>query len=953
MSKSKITGKTLVVQLGRKETQIVLVGNDAQILHGITVETPAGSVEDGMIWNPDELRDMLKTALKETPQFKGVRQVVFALCTSQVITETVTTPDMPLAKLEKLLQANMDMYFPVDTKEYKMVWQVIGPKDKNTGLKELSVQLWAVPMNMLSRYYTVANGCGLSVAAIDYCGNSMASLVGASFTRLGKFSKERRKLDLNRELSFGKKKAVEPQLPSDDDADTGLRGTATELHLLLERDILGMTFVQSGQVVFQRFLRCGAHPSYQFGELAMMVEYFQSLDAGRGSDIRGTVCGSFSEDRMIVEELEDIIGMPLNNLPTSFDAQWCLCAGAARTTLDFGVPSLNSVVNSRSKVRNELWQYGLILASGIALILVVASLLTSRLTWGAEIAVLENQQMMLMMESSKYDGFADNYKDYKTQYQSYSDDWDKIFASLQVYNDNLVLVMEELENLLPEDASVLQMEIAPDRMNVTFACQNKEDAAYLIMALRQEMQYADVIKVTNLEGGGKGAAKTYGSGDADDNVEAPPSEGSSRATVSLLEDVTEEDFMGVVVTLSTQQRATLKSTYGTQPGTSYSLSDLSAMGSYSDSRVPAMKTMLKTNPFAIERFTELVMADMDKALAFQTNTLGLDTWIALAAYEDQLKNANQDLNSLYEFIDIFFDVIEEKGETRIPAVENLIKQDSSLESTYVHYLERQMGLRDAVKFPYLNAYKLGLDGKFKTGDTVMDAALNALIPEPPETEPSTEPTTPPETEPTTPSTEPTKPSEPEETEPDETKPSTGDDLSTDKNLENAGKLFNYYLAKGTVGATKYDNLFSNYIRNGSTGNAEWDKRLSAHIAAGNANDYLAALMFNYLSGSQLPSSEAVNNMIGYYCKFGVYGNDVSLNKALADSYNIALKQVEALKQQQAAGSGGGSGTVDPQVYDKRVRFTVVLAYNEDLRNAELHQKGLDYSEKVAELEVAE
>ena len=50
---------------------------------------------------------------------------------------------------------------------------------------------------------------------------------------------------------------------------------------------------------------------------------------------------------------------------------------------------------------------------------------------------------------------------------------------------------ELLETIMPESTSVTGLQIAADGMNVTFACENKEEAAYLIMALR-ELQYADL-----------------------------------------------------------------------------------------------------------------------------------------------------------------------------------------------------------------------------------------------------------------------------------------------------------------------------------------------------------------------------------------------------------------------------------------------------------------------------
>jgi hypothetical protein len=68
MSK-KISGNVLSVQLGREETQLVLLKDGTQILHAASVATPAGAVEDGMIRNPDAIREMLKDVRKD-PAFK-------------------------------------------------------------------------------------------------------------------------------------------------------------------------------------------------------------------------------------------------------------------------------------------------------------------------------------------------------------------------------------------------------------------------------------------------------------------------------------------------------------------------------------------------------------------------------------------------------------------------------------------------------------------------------------------------------------------------------------------------------------------------------------------------------------------------------------------------------------------------------------------------------------------
>ena len=597
MSKCKITGKKLVIQLGRTESRVALM-NGGNLLHSKTYDTPAGAVEDGMIRNQEAVRELLKTITKE-PEFKGVRQTVFVLSTSQVITETVAVPDLPASRMEKLLQTNVDMYFPVDMRDYQLVWQVVGPKPNENGSKEVLVQLWAMPVNMLSRYYQVANTCGLSVVAIDYIGNSIAGAIGAGFTQNGKSGKEKKKLNLNAEITLGKKKA-EPA-PAEEETNRTRVNPATELHLLLEQDILGMTFVQNGQIVVQRFIRCGSDPVYQFGELAMMLEYFRAMDIGRGSTVRGIASGALAEDPAMVKELELNLGIPVEEFSASYDLGWLLCVGAGNTALDFGIPSLNKPSTVRLEFQRQIWQYGVLLGGILAVLFVVLTLLTARLGWSADISALKNTQQMLTIQNSKVAGYSDNYQEYKAQYDAYNADWNNIFDTLRFPNNNLVLILEELEALMPQEADAVNMQIDQSGLSVTFACDDKEVAAYLISAL-DEMEYATLQRpVSDLYGGGGGPADTYGSGA---KKEAAPVEGSG---ASYGPNASQEPFLREAFDMSDAQLDALRSTYGKTPANSGSKATSDAQ-----KRSDAIGEMLTTNPYAVKICMNLLMADYEQ-----------------------------------------------------------------------------------------------------------------------------------------------------------------------------------------------------------------------------------------------------------------------------------------------------------------------------------------------------
>ena len=493
---NSLTSKTLYVQLNREEARFATLTNSAELINSHVLPTPAGAVYDGEIQDVEAIQALLKKMLRR-PEYKDCRKVVFSLSTSRVAQVTEDQiPNLPAKNLEKLIQANKDMYFKdIEMKDYKLQWQIIAPKMR-AGQRELQVQLWAVPLDMLVKYYEVANGCGLSVAQIDYCGSSIAAALGASFTRPTKVKvKEKVKLSWNMEISLGKKKDAE-QPEEEEEELPAAEQVQTQLHIFLDNDLLGATFVQNGQVVQQRFISCGANPSFQFYELAMMVEFFRSTGVGRGSRITGFVSGGLADDAQLVAELGDILGITLNLPEGSTDPKFTLCIGAGKSSLDFGVPAMN-VPRAGHKSDSQTWQW---IAVGVAALLLIGSvvvLLSSRLGWTSEKNKLQNEQQLLLVQVKKTSGYKEKYDKYQADYKKYSDDWETIFNNLRTYNDNLVLMIDELEHVLPKDTSITRIEIADDGLAVSLASPSKEQAAYTIKTLRG-LQYADFITVSSL-----------------------------------------------------------------------------------------------------------------------------------------------------------------------------------------------------------------------------------------------------------------------------------------------------------------------------------------------------------------------------------------------------------------------------------------------------------------------
>ena len=452
MSMQRLSGRALVVQITEREIRIaqMTLGSDV-ISERVILPTPPNAVEDGQLVGLDALRDAMEPVLRQG-LFRRCRKVVFSLCSTQVISESVTVPAVKKQqRLGQMLLANMDEYFPIDPGEYQLSWESVGVEAREDA-RLLRVQLWAVPRAMLQRYYALANSMGLSVAAVDFCGHSHATAVDADF-------------------------ALPKHAKSSADTDDGVC-----LYINAESELLLLTFVYNGQVKLQRLLQRGYSQQDDLNEAGIVLDYFSAMP-GRARLTSAVLSGGQGKEAGLAPALASLLNVPVEMAETDYGAQWLLCQGAALTALDFGDPELNHITGARAPI-NRAWQYGLVFLGGAALTASVLLLLTSKLSWSTELDGLRAQQDRLTALAQQNAGCAENYHNYSSMYDAYSADWDIVFDSVRTYNDNLELVLGELEAKLPKKSTVTALSTTELCLAAQVAFQSKEDAAYFLVALR-------------------------------------------------------------------------------------------------------------------------------------------------------------------------------------------------------------------------------------------------------------------------------------------------------------------------------------------------------------------------------------------------------------------------------------------------------------------------------------
>ena len=470
-------GRALVIHVGDDETRVACLSLGAktpQLLDQAVFPTSKGAVEDGVIRHADELREQLFALMETRPAFQKVHQAVFVLQSTKVLSQTVTVPRMKRRKqVEQLVRTNADLYFPVDAADYHITWQVIGElRDAEAPMTR--IQLWAAPKSLLEQYYRLANGCGLTVAAIDDCGHSFAAGIHASFVA----------------KPSGRTPAGDPT--AEPAHDRRARASVT-LYIHLEKSHVLMSFVEEEQVLQQRLFRRSERLELDLNEIFLEMEYFYTMFSACVGDC--VVSGSGSGEEALLSGLAELTAAPLRRMDEA-DPIWCMTLGAGATELDFGDPGMN-IRGAGSRKRGNAWQNAAVALGGVALAAAVLLPMSERETRNAELTPLRVQQTELMLQLEKSGSAAGAYRDYDALYEAYRADWETLFAATRTYNDNLCLILEELEAVLPRSAVVTQLDISEESLSVETAFQSKEDAAYFLVALRN-LQYATLDEVSDL-----------------------------------------------------------------------------------------------------------------------------------------------------------------------------------------------------------------------------------------------------------------------------------------------------------------------------------------------------------------------------------------------------------------------------------------------------------------------
>lgn len=169
--------RVLSIEIGMDKTKVCEASinrRQPKIYKSFAFNTPNNAVEDGYIRDKAALEAVLKKELKKA----GIRtkDVVYTVTSTKIVTREVEIPPVKKDKIQQVVQANAQEYFPVDIGEYTISYSVLEKltEGEEKGWKLLAL---AVPDNLVKNYYSFSESLGFKVKNIDYMGNSALQIL--------------------------------------------------------------------------------------------------------------------------------------------------------------------------------------------------------------------------------------------------------------------------------------------------------------------------------------------------------------------------------------------------------------------------------------------------------------------------------------------------------------------------------------------------------------------------------------------------------------------------------------------------------------------------------------------------------------------------------------------------------------------------------------------------------
>lgn len=501
--------KVLSIEVGQQVTKAVVIDylkRNPHVYSAFSFDTPPDVVEDGFIRDKPMLAQLIQNKMNE--QNIKVKDVVFSISSTRIASREVIFPFVSDAKLDELVHATAQDYFPVNIEEYTLAY-IVQNTVKEENKKSLKVLLLAAPDSLIQNYYAFADELGVSIQSLDYYGNGSMQVLskhviegyclcvqmGSQSTMVSVLADGRQ--IMQRTISFGVNTIMNAVL---EQPDLNCKDETDAMQLLYDENVLysnldyedleGVNAVRLDVTNFNR-----SHQSEvsrqavtdSVGSIILsilrVIDYFHSKNpdveiaalylTGMGVKIRGIDLLFANEMGIPVQRLQKLNNITFSRaFPKNDQTEYIAAIGAAIAPIDFRLKSLVEKETHKEAMR------AIRLVFVMAIVVSVVLIGWSALMWKKAV----DMQATLEAEITELAGVKVIYEKNAAASAKVAEA-EVIDAAASTENHQLIELISQYEKVLPKMMKVTSMTSSNDGVTLTIETNTKISVAQVLMSM--------------------------------------------------------------------------------------------------------------------------------------------------------------------------------------------------------------------------------------------------------------------------------------------------------------------------------------------------------------------------------------------------------------------------------------------------------------------------------------
>lgn len=489
--------RIITIEIGTRITRVCETDYKGQgdVHNFFTFETPEGTLENQMVKEGGQFRYVLDEQLQRHKV--RTRKAVFAVSAKDIGTKEEVVPVMKENRTKEYLKTNMTTFFPVNADEYQVAYRVNGPAEEGKS----RMQLYAVNNKLVKSYENLAKSCGLNLLDIEFSENGVAQKLRKAYpkgTVVNVAVEETHSVitivkdgfvALQRNVPYGIGEAVMALQESD---ALGIDLSFMQvLNKMKETSCIYTAFTDLTDAYNASSVKDTVTENlrYLIGNISRILEYYVSQNHGVAFDkaILSGIGGDCKDLDLLLQSetgcaFERAGKELLGHLPQGLSADIASTAFASASAglMPIGISlstekkqGLSGLVKDSEDTSTAKKVFVLCIVLSLALVLYSAGKVVL-------LRLSENtlrKSIASMAEAKKVN---DEYVATKAQYEELL----QICGLTDTPNDALLELFREMEDQIPTEAIITEMEANAESLNIYFKVPSKEVAAMTMQAFR-------------------------------------------------------------------------------------------------------------------------------------------------------------------------------------------------------------------------------------------------------------------------------------------------------------------------------------------------------------------------------------------------------------------------------------------------------------------------------------